>query len=349
MLSYFCIALAIISILLDSIILYQIFLEAKIHKKAYREIKGYATVIVPVKGVDPALKKNITSLLRQDFGYYDLVYVVDSDLDPAYKIISSVDVKVLISEAVCDNCSGKIRAQLTALKHVSTDFVVFADSDTVYPENWLKEMVSGLNEGVATTTFSWPYPLKLNLKNLLRAGFWTLGAELMPFEGFRVLWGGSMGFRRNFFDKEAIETLSNEVCDDCALTYTAKKRGKIAYTRAVPLNLFDERELLQWSTKEIVTILRYSKKWALSFAVLSASVLLLLLSSYYCFLGATPAILWIIKNYLRGIRANAPSLIPAIMSVPSMFYVLFLIGTSIRKKEIYRRGREYTSEPKISA
>ncbi|WP_256201949.1 hypothetical protein [Sulfuracidifex metallicus] len=57
------------------------------------------------------------------------------------------------------------------------EVIVFADSDTRYDKLWLRKMVSALDKFDATTTYPWPKPTHLSIKNLVRAGFWTLGFE----------------------------------------------------------------------------------------------------------------------------------------------------------------------------
>ncbi|WP_256202508.1 glycosyltransferase [Sulfuracidifex tepidarius] len=132
-----------------------------------------ASVIIPIRGSDECLASNVKSLLEQDYPDYEVIYVVDTDQKALAERLSGMGVKVVFSDFQCEMCSGKIRAQLSGLKSSDGDVIVFGDSDTRYDRGWLKEMVGGLKEFDATTTYPWPSPTKLTLKNLVRSGFWT--------------------------------------------------------------------------------------------------------------------------------------------------------------------------------
>jgi len=122
-------------------------------------------------------------------------------------VLKRLDVKIVVNEVECTNCSNKIKAQLTGIKYANGKIIVFADSDTRYPKFWLRKLVRPLYNGyVASTTFSWPKPLKYSLSNLLRAGFWTLGLKARLSE---VLFSGEglWSFKRVIFDSEVIREL----------------------------------------------------------------------------------------------------------------------------------------------
>ena len=40
-------------------------------------------LIIPCKGMEPGLRKNLLAFIRQDYGYYEISFVVESARDPA--------------------------------------------------------------------------------------------------------------------------------------------------------------------------------------------------------------------------------------------------------------------------
>jgi len=135
-------------------------------------------------------------------------------------------VRVLMNRRPCSECSGKVAAILTAVEEAKGDILVFADSDTVYPQGWLSCLVSLVSEDKVATTFPWPFPVSLTLRNALRSGFWTLGFESVFSRPSRFLWGGSMAFLKSFFTDNVKSALAKAWCDDCTLTALAKARDE---------------------------------------------------------------------------------------------------------------------------
>ncbi|MEM0131839.1 MAG: glycosyltransferase family 2 protein [Saccharolobus sp.] len=339
----------LIVLLVDILLLAQIYNEIKIRRISGNFI-GKVSIIVPIKGVDEKLDENIKSLLSQDYAYpYEVIYVVEKG-DEVEKVLRKYNsIKIVYSENICDKCSGKIRAQLTGLKYAKNEIIVFADSDTWYPRDWLYKLVSPLDKYTATTTFSWPSPLRLTLQNLIRAGFWTLGFESQSLENSRFLWGGSMALRRDFFDKQVIDELSKEWCDDCTITRIIKRRGgKIGFLmNAIPLNVYDEKELIKWSSRQIITILAYSPKGAKAYLVAGTFFTFILVYSilFANIITFTPYILWIFKNLLRGMRYSKQAILASLMTIIAIPYALIILLLNWNRREVYWRGRKYVVKP----
>jgi cellulose synthase/poly-beta-1,6-N-acetylglucosamine synthase-like glycosyltransferase len=333
------------SLLLSLAILYQIYREIKsrnLHVKDNYE--PYASVIIPVRGIDINIENNIKSLLNQDYNKYELIFVVDSWEDPIVNILNKFNLKIFLNKFNCNKCSGKISAQMTGLMHSNGEVIVFADSDTFYPKDWLRNMILPLKNFTASTVFSWPLPYRISLRNLLRAGFWTLGFESQAIGG-TFLWGGSMAFRKEFFTKEVISELSKEICDDCTLTRIIKEKGgKIAFVwKAMPINIYDEKELIKWSSREVLMIIKHSKRGAKIFIVFSflfiSNIVLSILSLNFLFISNI--VLWIIKNLIRGFRWGKKAILPSLFSVIAIFFGLIILLYNWRRNYIEWRGRIY--------
>ncbi len=327
-----------LSLLLSLAFVAQAWKEGKSLGKCGEPKGGLASVILPVKGLDPRLEETIKSLLSQDYADKEVIVVLDSSDDPAYPVVTKFPVKVVMNEWPCAKCSGKVSAILTALKHAKGDYLVFADSDTVYPQGWLRCMISLVRGKAVPTTFSWPSPERVTLSNLVRSGFWTLGYESVFSRKHRFLWGGSMAFRREFFDNEVVSTLSEAWCDDCTLTYLVKKKGyEIEFCPVVPKNHFDEANLIKFLKRQIITVKLYSPRGFEAFLLTWAFTLALLFLVPLTPVAVAPTVAWVLKNLLRAKRANGPYL-PAVMSPVSATITLFLALLSMREKEIVWRG-----------
>ncbi len=338
--STFLVILAFIS---DILIILQILHERRLFIHCDGE-SPKASVIIPIRGSDECLESNVKSLLDQDYPDYELIYVVDTDQQALAERLSRVGVKVVFSDFQCALCSGKIRAQLSGLKSSSGDIIVFGDSDTRYDRGWLREMVGGLKKFDATTTYPWPSPTKFTLKNLVRSGFWTLGFESQFSEANRFLWGGSMAFRREFISRpDVIKELSEEWCDDCTLTRIIKRnKGKIGFLmNAMPLNVFNENDLIKWSSRQLITIRKYSPKGAKAYLFAGTLFLIFLVTSPLIPLNFTPYVLWIIKNLIRGKKYGRLAIVPSIMTIFAIPYALFLLVYNWNRSEVIWRGKKY--------
>ncbi|WP_338603947.1 glycosyltransferase family 2 protein [Sulfolobus tengchongensis] len=346
---YYYFILYFLVFIVDILIILQTYKEIKLRKTVNGSFMDKVSIIVPIKGIDVGLERNVESLLSQDYPYpYEVIYVVEKG-DEVENLLSKYNVKIVYSDYNCDICSGKIRAQLSGILRASNKVIVFADSDTFYPRDWLKNLVSPLDKYDATTTFSWPSPSRISLSNLIRAGFWTLGFESQSLESSRFLWGGSMALKREFFDDEVLDELSKEWCDDCTLTRIVKRRGgKIGFViNAIPLNVYDESNLISWSSRQIITILAYSPRGAKAYLVVGTFFTLILIYTlvFHNIITFTPYILWIVKNLIRGIRYPKQALIASIMSVVAIPYALFLLIYNWNKREVYWRGKKYIVKP----
>ncbi|MGC8661155.1 MAG: glycosyltransferase [Nitrososphaeria archaeon] len=333
----------LIVIAVDLLLVFQMVMELMLYRTK-AGVPGKSTVIVPLRGEEPALDINVSSLSGQDHPDFRLLYVVDSDeLKKQTTVLKPLGVQVIETEALCDGCSGKVRAILTGIRH-SDGNIVIADSDTIYPKSWLATLTSMLESYHAVTVFSWPYPLKITLSNLMRAGFWTLGFESHAIGG-RFLWGGSMAFRGGDIDRKITDELSTEWCDDCALTRISKEMGwKIGYAvLAMPLNAFDERNLKSWTTRQVKLMLKYSKKGVYAFIavalILAAFLIMFALTANWLYL--TPFALWFIKNLVRGRKYGRLAVLPSIMSLPAIFFALLFVAAGARSHSIQWRDRIY--------
>jgi len=174
-----------------------------------------AALIVPFKGVEPALEGNLKGLLTQDYPDYRVVMIVEDESDPAYPILRNAikqyperKAEIVLAGVAGPDEGQKVHNLIAAVEKLKTDdqgeeVWVFADSDAVPGSDWLGELVGPLcQERTAVTTgFRWLIPEpKEGAKS---ATFWAKVVSILNSsttgyirrDRFTHAWGGSMAMR----------------------------------------------------------------------------------------------------------------------------------------------------------
>ena len=188
-----------------------------------------ATVIVPVKGDDEGLRKNLAALASLDYPDYELIVAANqaADIPPG---VLPPRVKVVLSHRDGSATSEKIQNLLAAIQAVrkTSAVLAFADSDGRPGPRWLQALVGPLSEeGVgASTGYRWFTPQPATFWTLLR-GVWdavAIGRLGAGDNGF--VWGGAMALRKEiFFEARVPEYWRNTVSDDYALAEAIHAAG----------------------------------------------------------------------------------------------------------------------------
>jgi ceramide glucosyltransferase len=144
-----------------------------VHTLAQHRYQPRTFVIVPCKGtvttID-SLGDNVRGFCNQDYRDYEVVFVTESEQDPAYSVIESAIKNTrrsawLITAGEAIDEGQKIRNLCVAVDTMNSvdrraEVVVFADSDFCPSEQWLAELatsVDGKRVGAATG-FRWFVP-----------------------------------------------------------------------------------------------------------------------------------------------------------------------------------------------
>ncbi|MCL5434481.1 MAG: glycosyltransferase family 2 protein [Candidatus Marsarchaeota archaeon] len=309
-------------------------------------------VILPCRGVDITMQKNLDSLASQRYRKYKAVAVVDSADDPAIEYIRKAGIRYMVAERKCRSCSGKVNAILNAFERFGDgDVYVVADSDCLFSESWLEELVKPLSNprvGVSTT-----FPLFNPV-----GGFWSkvkmlwgfVGNGLMESEITRFAWGGSMAFRKEFADSRLRKRMRSSVSDDIAVTEEAKRRRlDIYYAKkaAVKVNSDDDfAKFLEWSNRQTALSILGNRKlfkygivfYAGSMLLFWSGVLLSVFVSPLYVVFLLPGAIGIGKAYRRAKRAD-PSIIPIYLLVEAIYFANLVVAR--RMRSIEWRGRKY--------
>lgn len=206
-----------------------------------------AVLIVPFKGVEPALKGNLHGLFTQDYGDYRLLLIVESESDPAYPLLREAieqhpnrRAEVLFAGVASPNEGQKVHNLIAALQKLQRDNAgevvwVFADSDAVPGPNWMGGLVGPLAQDrtAVTTGFRWLIPEPQPGQNA--APFWAKIASILNSsttgfirrERFTHAWGGSMALRASTaLQGDLLARWRGAVSDDYQVTRMCKDLGR---------------------------------------------------------------------------------------------------------------------------
>lgn len=252
--------------------------------KPLPDFAPFATVIAPCKGIDDGLLENLTALLEQDYPAYEVIFVVDDEIDPAVPIIREVLTACprvggennLIVAPKADHSGQKVENIREAVLHAQarSEAFVFVDSDARPAKGWLRRLVAPLeNERVGVATgYRWFVSQKMTFAGELRSA-WnaSIASALGPNLKNDFCWGGSMAVRRGVFDGlDLRERLKGTLSDDFTVARAVREAGlgirfvPQALTRSPgPCSL---RECLEFTTRQIKLARVYMPHlWLVSF------------------------------------------------------------------------------------
>lgn len=222
-------------------------------------------VIIPCKGIETDFESNVSSYLRQDYPYYQVIFTVASADDPAYQALRtrlenvSKNKQNEEAEAVGPqerpSCYGdskdeqnggvqtalvvagyselrgaKVHNLLQGLKAVDAkaEVLVFADLDARPARDWLRSLVAPLQDSKITvsTGFRWYLP-GLGFVSHLRAAWDASIATFLGEHEYNFAWGGSMAVRTIDFKRLAVAERywANAATDDLTLTRAVHEAG----------------------------------------------------------------------------------------------------------------------------
>ena len=187
---------------------------------------GHVRLFAPCKGIDLDFETNLRALLEQDYGDYEVTFIVESIDDPAHAIIHRViaaypntPTQVMIAGRATD-CGQKVHNLRVATQHLSprVEYLAFVDSDACPRREWLRSMVAQLDKsgtGVVTG-YRWFTPNNPTVANALVYSMNCDMVSLLTHDGHYLIWGGSWAIRRDVFDEVELQrawegTLSDDL------------------------------------------------------------------------------------------------------------------------------------------
>ena len=237
-----------------------------------------ATLIVPVKGLDPGLRENFRSLLEQDYPDFELLVTVRSAKDAAVAEIRPLlgeKARLVVASGGPENTGEKIRNLLAAVASArpSSEVFAFADSDGRVERGWLRGLVAPLAEPAAgaATGYRWYFPEGGGFWSLMRSVWNSTIAGNFGAGRPQFAWGGAMAVRRETFEKARVaEFWRGAASDDYRLTQAVRAAGLgIHYTPRAMVEsggACPAREFLSWATRQmIITRVYRPRLWWMGF------------------------------------------------------------------------------------
>ncbi|MCI0337009.1 MAG: glycosyltransferase family 2 protein [Acidobacteria bacterium] len=301
-----------------------------------------AVIIVPCKDLEHDFEENIRALFLQEYRDYEIIFVTESESDPAYAALSKL-IKHCRRSAwmvVAGEAKGrgqKVHNLCAAIEMLNSidrraEVLVFADSDARPTRQWLAELVAPLGDTTigATTGFRWYLPARAarwfggRFATLLLS-VWNASALSLLGERSGFAWGGSMAIRRENFEKLGIRRRwQGAVSDDYVLTAAIHEAGqRIKFIPQCLVASYADatlKELLEFTTRQIRITRVYSPRvWKIACIThclynftFWAGMVWLVAGSYHGLINQTLAFLLIgifvlgaISGWIRaGVAAN---------------------------------------------
>ena len=258
------------------------------------------SIFVPCKGIDAELDENLTAIADQDYSDLTVSYIVESEADPAGKVIKGVVDRypntTFVIAGLAHNCGQKNHNLLQAIARDSggSEVYVFCDSDVKPDRGWLRNLINPLAEErtPVATGFRWIIPLKGSFGEILHAMMNAYLSMLMAARGFKGVWGGSMAIRREVFEKLGVaEWWKHTVVDDISLSQLlVVNRVTRVY---VPFCLTESYEAIPsvkgamvWFIRQIKYARYYLKSfWALAIILISLTSLVIISTPFLLVAG----------------------------------------------------------------
>jgi ceramide glucosyltransferase len=237
-----------------------------------------ATVIVPVKGVDHDLARNLVSLADQDYPDYELIIAARSETDGgllAAQTVLGARARTVVAGQPPEGTGEKVANLIAAVARArpESEVFVFADSDGQVQPGWLGNLVNGLRgEDIgAATGFRWHFPEDGGFWPLLRSAWDSTIAGSMSPGGKNFAWGGATAIRRSTFDEaRVIDFWKGTISDDYRLTTALQKSGWgirfVPGAMVATTGSCTAREFLDWAARQLlITRVYRGKLWLAGF------------------------------------------------------------------------------------
>jgi ceramide glucosyltransferase len=194
------------------------------------------SVIVPVKGADPAIAANLAALFRQDYPAYEVVLAVAEANDPAIPLLRRLisdhpDVPArLTTDPVPPSGNPKLDNLRRGLWLARHELVLFCDVNARFRRDELRRLSGQLGAGIGLLTSA---PVAIEPEGFcgeLETAFfngggarWLLAADRL---GHGVGVGQTMLLRRGDLERAGgIDAMAAGVCEDAALAAAVRRAG----------------------------------------------------------------------------------------------------------------------------
>jgi ceramide glucosyltransferase len=256
------------------------------------------TVLKPLHGDEPLLEAALTSLCRQHYPRWQIVFGVSDRADPAVEVVHRLQQRfpdadiALVVDGSVHGVNPKVGNLINMMARARHDVLVIADSDVHVRPDYLDRLVAELEQpgvGLVTTLYaglraSSTLPGRLGATQITH-GFLP-GAVLSRVMGRQDCLGATMCLhRQDLVQIGGFQALVDHLADDAVLGFRVAALGlRVALARTVPLTTVPEasfrslfRHELRWARTIralepmgfAASTLQYSLAWGLLTILLS--------------------------------------------------------------------------------
>ncbi len=281
------------------------------------------TIVVPCRGYDYNLTRNIKAILGQAYPDFEVILAVGDIEDPAVTALSealreSSHPARLVVATPSRFRSDVLNNQLAALNESSpeTDVLVFLDSDGYAPPGFLCQLIRPLTLefGGTTTGIRYLVPRRPSLTNLIASVWSVLSIPINANRKLGTLWGGAMAIQREVFWRLGVAELWKHSLTDDLTLHNALREAGLGHLLVPECVIFSEidytwREFTKFSIRQRKIYRIYKPwSWSVGLAVLlpiAVTPLLLLFEFAMYILGLSSS--WRIFALLASCAATGAS------------------------------------------
>jgi ceramide glucosyltransferase len=235
------------------------------------------SVLKPLHGDEPLLEAALSSICRQDYPRWQVVFGVQDSADPAVAVVQRLRARfpdcdiALVVDPAFHGTNRKVGNLINMLKAARHDVLVIADSDLHVQPDYLRHLAAALDRpgvGLVTTLYA-GLPAEQRLPALLGAtqithGFLP-GAVLARALGRQDCLGATMCLRRETLARiGGLRALVNHLADDNVMGQLVRAQGLgVALAGTVPLTTVPETSLR--------ALFRHELRWARTIRALASA------------------------------------------------------------------------------
>jgi len=225
-------------------------------------------MIVPCRGADPGLDRNLDAILTQAYPDYRVVFSVDGFDDPALPAIEAAWGRHRVPTGIAlpadlPDVGGKGRALLGGLakRDAADEVVVFLDSDIRPGPRFLRDLVQPLALPLigATTGYRWYVPVRGGLWSVVRSAWNAAGLNIFFSDRYNFLWGGAWAIRAEILDRLDLPALwRGTLSEDLAATRGVKALGlRVQFVPQAVAATFedcDRADCIRWTDRQTAMV-----------------------------------------------------------------------------------------------
>lgn len=230
------------------------------------------SVIIPFRNEKENLRKNIESLLNQNYSKdkIEIIYVDDNSSDGGSKIIkeyvdqSEIKIVLLKAENVNLDRGHKKNAIAKGIDKSNNEIIITSDADCFYEKNWIKSLIDNFEKDTGIVSGPVEYYDKggifSSLQKLEFAGLILSGAGLIGIKNPIICNGANLAFRKNvYYEVGGYKSHLNFSSGDDEFLMQ-----KIAYKTEWNVNFAFRKDALVFTNPadNISSFLQQRKRWA---------------------------------------------------------------------------------------